>query len=171
MSRIAPACAFASILPSFRLPVRSRWRLNVADPVCAGQFGKAAFDAVGPLLLIGWAEVGPSLLAAIHEVHDHSQEVVGPVTGWEKGRGEVTAPRTAVNNAAGQSGEAKNALVMSSRRTRWLPRRADWMPSIGSSTSDRFQRRRCGDNCVSGRSVLVRWPASCGVAVSRNLQL
>jgi hypothetical protein len=26
---------------------------------------KAAFDAVGPLLLIGWAEVGPSLLQAM----------------------------------------------------------------------------------------------------------
>lgn len=27
--------------------------LNVAEPLCAGHFGKAAFDAVGPLLLIG----------------------------------------------------------------------------------------------------------------------
>jgi hypothetical protein len=39
--------------------------LNTADPLIAGQFGKAAFDAVGPLLLIGWAETGPALLAAI----------------------------------------------------------------------------------------------------------
>ncbi|MFD4672000.1 hypothetical protein ACFWNN_19875 [Lentzea sp. NPDC058450] len=39
--------------------------LNVADPVVAGEYGKAAFDAVGPLLLIGWAEVGPGLLQAI----------------------------------------------------------------------------------------------------------
>ncbi|WP_410655248.1 hypothetical protein [Amycolatopsis sp. lyj-112] len=39
--------------------------LNVADPVCAGQWGKAAFDAVGPLLLIGWAEAGPGLLRAL----------------------------------------------------------------------------------------------------------
>lgn len=39
--------------------------LNVADPVVAGELGKAAFDAVGPLLLIGWAEVGPSFLQAI----------------------------------------------------------------------------------------------------------
>jgi hypothetical protein len=30
--------------------------LNVAEPVVAGEYGKAAFDAVGPLLLIGWAE-------------------------------------------------------------------------------------------------------------------
>lgn len=41
--------------------------LNVADPVVAGEYGKAAFDAVGPLLLIGWAEVGPSFLRAIGE--------------------------------------------------------------------------------------------------------
>ncbi|WP_328451964.1 hypothetical protein [Amycolatopsis sp. NBC_00438] len=40
--------------------------LNVADPVCAGQWGKAAFDAVGPLLLIGWAEAGPGLLRALN---------------------------------------------------------------------------------------------------------
>jgi hypothetical protein len=31
----------------------------------AGQWGRAAFDAVGPLLLIGWSEVGPALLAAM----------------------------------------------------------------------------------------------------------
>jgi hypothetical protein len=36
--------------------------LNVAEPVCAGKWGKAAFDAVGPLLLIGWAEAGPGLI-------------------------------------------------------------------------------------------------------------
>lgn len=39
--------------------------LNVADPVVAGEYGEDAFDAVGPLLLIGWAEVGPGLLQAI----------------------------------------------------------------------------------------------------------
>jgi hypothetical protein len=40
--------------------------LNVADPIVTGHYGKAAFDAVGPLLLIGWAEVGPALLQAIN---------------------------------------------------------------------------------------------------------
>ncbi|MEV6242644.1 hypothetical protein [Lentzea sp. NPDC051838] len=39
--------------------------LNVADPIVAGEYGKAAFDAVGPVLLIGWAEVGPGFLQAI----------------------------------------------------------------------------------------------------------
>ncbi|MGW8375452.1 SpdA protein [Streptomyces sp. ODS28] len=40
--------------------------LNVADPLLAGHPGKAAFDAVGPLLLIGWCETGPGLLQALH---------------------------------------------------------------------------------------------------------
>ncbi len=36
--------------------------LNVAEPLIAGEIGRALFDAVGPLLLIGWADVGPVLL-------------------------------------------------------------------------------------------------------------
>ncbi|MFI5611671.1 hypothetical protein [Amycolatopsis sp. NPDC051903] len=39
--------------------------LNVAEPLIGGEVGKALFDAVGPLLLIGWAEVGPVLLQAL----------------------------------------------------------------------------------------------------------
>jgi hypothetical protein len=39
--------------------------LNIAEPLIAGYYGKAAFDAVGPLLLIGWSEVAPDLLDAM----------------------------------------------------------------------------------------------------------
>jgi len=39
--------------------------LNIAEPLIAGRYGKAAFDAVGPLLLIGWSEVAPDLLYAM----------------------------------------------------------------------------------------------------------
>ncbi|MFC0431822.1 hypothetical protein [Kutzneria buriramensis] len=39
--------------------------LNVAGPLSTGTYGRAAFDAVGPLLLIGWAEVGPTFLQAL----------------------------------------------------------------------------------------------------------
>ncbi|MEU8413857.1 hypothetical protein AB0C24_13785 [Amycolatopsis japonica] len=42
--------------------------LNVADPLIAGEIGKALFDAVGPLLLIGWSEVGPGLLQALADL-------------------------------------------------------------------------------------------------------
>lgn len=40
--------------------------LNTARPILAGQTGRACFDAVAPLLLIGWSEVGPRLLALLH---------------------------------------------------------------------------------------------------------
>jgi hypothetical protein len=39
--------------------------LNVTEPLLVGAYGRAGFDAVGPLLLIGWAEVAPGLLQAI----------------------------------------------------------------------------------------------------------
>ncbi|MGI5502276.1 hypothetical protein [Lentzea sp. CA-135723] len=42
--------------------------LNVAEPVLSGNYGKAAFDAVGPMLLIGWAEIGPQILQALARI-------------------------------------------------------------------------------------------------------
>jgi hypothetical protein len=52
--------------------------LNVAEPLIAGQYGKAAFDAVGPLLLIGWSEVGPGLLQAMQAVGASAPSVSNP---------------------------------------------------------------------------------------------
>jgi hypothetical protein len=40
--------------------------LNIARPVLADAVGRACFDAIAPLLLIGWSEVGPRLLALLH---------------------------------------------------------------------------------------------------------
>jgi len=40
--------------------------LNIAGPVTAGAFGRAAFDSVGPSLLIGWAETGPAMLRFLY---------------------------------------------------------------------------------------------------------
>lgn len=40
--------------------------LNTADAVTHGQFGTAAVEAIGPILLICWADVGPWLLRQIH---------------------------------------------------------------------------------------------------------
>jgi hypothetical protein len=42
--------------------------LNIAGPVAASAYGRAAFDAVGPALLIGWAETGPGLLRHLYAV-------------------------------------------------------------------------------------------------------
>lgn len=40
--------------------------LNTAHPILIGAYGQAAFHAIAPLLLIGWSEVGPKLLASLH---------------------------------------------------------------------------------------------------------
>ena len=40
--------------------------MNTARAVLEQQYGRAAFDAVAPLLLIFWGEVGPGLLGLLH---------------------------------------------------------------------------------------------------------
>ncbi|WP_335932426.1 DUF2637 domain-containing protein [Streptomyces sp. PTD5-9] len=42
--------------------------LNIAEPLAAGHYGRAAVDAVAPLLLLGWGAVGPQLLRAFHAI-------------------------------------------------------------------------------------------------------
>jgi hypothetical protein len=42
--------------------------LNTAEAVARRQYGTALVDAIGPALLIGWAEVGPWMLRQIHTV-------------------------------------------------------------------------------------------------------
>ncbi|MFI6320996.1 hypothetical protein ACIBG8_25900 [Nonomuraea sp. NPDC050556] len=51
--------------------------LNIAEPIAGGLYGKAAFDAVAPLLLIGWSEVGPGLLGRLQQFR-HSAEPASP---------------------------------------------------------------------------------------------
>jgi hypothetical protein len=48
--------------------------LNVADPLIAGHWGRAAFDTVGPLLLIGWAGAGPAVLGAMASEEDRERD-------------------------------------------------------------------------------------------------
>ncbi|MFH8566870.1 DUF2637 domain-containing protein [Streptomyces sp. NPDC017993] len=42
--------------------------LNIAEPLLAHHWGRAAVDAVAPLLLLGWGTVGPQLLRHFHSV-------------------------------------------------------------------------------------------------------
>ncbi len=39
--------------------------LNTAEPIIEGHYGRAAFDAVGCCLLIGWSHIGPDLLQTL----------------------------------------------------------------------------------------------------------
>lgn len=66
--------------------------LNVAEPLIAGHYGKAAFDAVGPRLLIGWAEVGPSLLQAMQTATGRANALVGQAPDDPIGAGRTPVP-------------------------------------------------------------------------------
>jgi hypothetical protein len=52
--------------------------LNVAEPIVAGHYGRAAVDAVAPLLLLGWGTVGPQLLRAFHIVARPAEAAPSP---------------------------------------------------------------------------------------------
>jgi hypothetical protein len=88
--------------------------LNVADPLIAGELGKAAFDSVGPPLLIGWAEVGPGFLQAIGAVSGEASRTAAPSED-EPGvvaDGMVESVETATNRRASalNSGAAEESM-------------------------------------------------------------
>ncbi|MFJ6895211.1 DUF2637 domain-containing protein [Streptomyces hokutonensis] len=78
--------------------------LNVTEPLLVDAYGRAAFDAVGPLLLIGWAEVGPGLLQAISSI----RAVVGDGATLPGGGSSTTGGRlcrvSAVDSGTGVNG-------------------------------------------------------------------
>ena len=99
--------------------------LNVADPLVADEYGKAAaFDAVGPSLLIGWAEVGPDLLRALtitrqpeNVTLDVANSVQAVATDEPSAVGQATLEWPRENTkpdstpADGQSGRTAHAVV------------------------------------------------------------
>ncbi|MGW2899813.1 DUF2637 domain-containing protein [Streptomyces sp. NPDC001212] len=55
--------------------------LNIAEPITAAHYGRAAVDAVAPLLLLGWGAVGPQLLRSFHAV---TTKATAPTPATEK---------------------------------------------------------------------------------------
>jgi hypothetical protein len=50
--------------------------MNTALPISERHYGRAAWDAIGPILLIAWSELAPWLLRAIYSVRAMQEEVV-----------------------------------------------------------------------------------------------
>lgn len=104
--------------------------LNVADPLLAGEWGRAAFDAVGPLLLIGWAEVGPGLLRALVVAEARAGESPSPERADPEVVGLLHRPADVPDGphiwSAGSSGPAPDDLLDRTRRAdaeHWLTHR------------------------------------------------
>ena len=152
------------LLPARRLLLAASaitFALNIADPVCAGAWGKAAFDAVGSLLLVGWAEVGPGLLRGLQmagteeEVPDKlEREVAGVPEALATSQGEVLDDSTAerLRESAGDELERARALNLKHWTTHKRPVSAETLRrelGVGATKS----RRLCA--IVRGESAPV----------------
>jgi hypothetical protein len=60
--------------------------INTANAVLEQRYGRAAFDAVAPLLLILWGEVGPGLLALLNSVVPNAEDGTRTVPSTQGGR-------------------------------------------------------------------------------------
>jgi hypothetical protein len=71
--------------------------INTARAVLERQYGRAAFDAVAPLLLIFWGEVGPGLLGLLHaSVSTSSADADGAAAAVRESQDDLrSAERTA----------------------------------------------------------------------------
>jgi hypothetical protein len=91
--------------------------LNVAEPLIAGDYAKAAFDSVGSLLLVGWSEVGPGLLQAMRRPTTGSQSGAWPPAGVD------TTPVPTADRA--EDGAASQPGVPRQRQPKPVPGGAD----------------------------------------------
>jgi hypothetical protein len=108
--------------PARRLLIFASLALNIADPLVTGAYGKAAFDAVGPLLLIGWAEVGPGLLQAISTISDWPKDTVHATVGEVSTELDATTRALTVRRNDGPSGDSTSRSVAAASEGDWIDR-------------------------------------------------
>jgi hypothetical protein len=90
--------------------------LNIAEPLITGHYGKAAFDSVGCLLLIGWAEIGADLLHTIHADEQHPNPTADSPPRGPRAVHQ-SAPRTRPAKAT-EAGPQESALPLGSKEAR-----------------------------------------------------
>ncbi|MGW9176419.1 DUF2637 domain-containing protein [Streptomyces decoyicus] len=87
--------------------------LNIAEPLAAGHYGRAAVDAVAPLLLLGWGAVGPQLLRAFHTVTTpETAPAPAPATAPANETAPAPAPAPAVVESSPQADPAPVAPTL-----------------------------------------------------------
>lgn len=121
--------------------------LNAADAFLRGSYDRAAFDAVGPLLLMGWAEVGPGLLRQISQLTVESDQAdqtgrqsdsVPPKIASHADPGRPTRRRTGALDD--DLLDRARRLDAEHRRTRGRPISADALRMALSIGSDRARK-------------------------------
>jgi hypothetical protein len=117
------------------------WGLNIAQPVLDHRWGGVVIDSVAPALLLGWAEVGPTLLrlttalttpaASAPQGHDGSHGV--PVTDPAM---TGVATRRAVVAAVATGGRTPSATVPSAHGVVGTEAAPAWAPDAPDGNGD-----------------------------------
>jgi hypothetical protein len=117
--------------------------LNTAGSLWHLQFGTAAVDAIGPMLLIGWSEIGPWLLREINAVCSSAAQ---EQTAAERPQASPAAPARPVELPAG--------LLALTRDLDAEHRAATGRPISRDSLRDRLKigRDRAGDLVAAVRA-------------------
>jgi hypothetical protein len=117
--------------------------LNTMHAILAGAIGRACFDAIAPLLLIGWSEVGPRLLALLHRaVRDGSK--------YHQDEGQDE--RASSPNRPGPSPEIMEQAIRLDSEYRQMTGRA--------ITRDRLRAGLRVSNAVAGEVLKELWAES-----------
>lgn len=133
--------------------------LNVAEPLVAGEYGKAAFDAVGPLLLIGWSEVGPGLLQAISKA--------SPVTAADDaGRPDPLVPARSENGVGEAQPQLEEEVVVSQGGRQSAGRRSPEL-LLAQARQEDAAHRTAHQKPISADTLRVR--LGVGAAQARRL--
>jgi hypothetical protein len=116
--------------------------LNIAGALWHLQFGTAAVDAIGPVLLIGWSETGPWLLREINAVCSSAAR-------------EMTAERPQASSAApARSADLPTRLLARARELDDEHRAATGRPISRDNLRERLQigRERASDLIAAVRA-------------------
>ncbi|AGM07175.1 hypothetical protein AORI_4591 [Amycolatopsis keratiniphila] len=117
--------------------------MNVAEPLVAGEIGRALFDAVGPQLLIGWADVGPVLL----------RELASTTSPEEETAALSASPAPCARAAPEVPADTRPELVNSMTTSLSEPSR--WTAVIARSINARSRRRALCGSSAWGQNVHV----------------
>ncbi|WP_223297417.1 DUF2637 domain-containing protein [Catenulispora acidiphila] len=135
--------------------------LNTAESICAGRYGTAAFDAVAPLLLLGWSENGPWLLRQIYTVRSlHAATGPGPAAAEQASATAVVPvldnadsgpaePPAGQDEPAQQAGIGEDPLLARARELDKAHRRTSGRGISRDRLRDelRIQRNRASELC------------------------
>jgi hypothetical protein len=130
------------------------WGLNIAQPVLDHRWGGVVIDSVAPALLLGWAEVGPTLLrltAALNTRADSAPQGLGGSHGVTVANPAMTGAATRRGSVAAVAGGGHtpsaaappvHGVVGALAAPAWAPNATDGAPDRNGDATRSWSGRR-----------------------------